>query len=122
MTSSLLLRATAGALLALAAADARAINEMFAKDAPLARMTAEDLRLAREALQRALDQGRDGEEFQWQNPGTSASGTVTPLSTFEKQGLKCRGLAFSLTARGETSRTGWNVCRTPDGWKVAEGR
>jgi hypothetical protein len=30
--------------------------------------------------------------------------------------------AFTITTRGETSRSQWNLCRTPDGWKVAEGR
>ena len=70
------------AVLLFACTQAFAINEMFAKDAPIARMTAEDFEVAGAVLRRALDQGRDG----------------------------------------ETSKTGWNLCRTADGWKVAEGR
>jgi surface antigen len=108
--------------LAACAGGAHAINEMFAKDAPITRMTEEDFRIASEVMRRAFDDGRDGQEFGWQNPATSASGTVTPVATFEKQGMKCRGAAFTITTRGETSRSEWNVCRTPAGWKVVEGR
>ena len=108
--------------LATGAGGAHAINEMFAKDAPITRMTEDDFRVASEVMRRAFDQGQDGETFRWDNPATAASGSVTPLTTFEKQGMKCRGAAFTITTRGETSRSEWNVCRTPGGWKVVEGR
>jgi surface antigen len=112
---------TAAALL-LACTQAFAINEMFAKDAPITRMTAEDFEIAGAALRNALDKGRDGESFEWKNAGTAASGTITLVDSFERKGMKCRGASFVITARGETSKTGWNLCRTAGGWKVAEGR
>jgi surface antigen len=115
-------RIVLAAVLAASAGGARAINEMFAKDAPITRMTEEDFRIASGVMRHAFEDGRDGQEFGWQNPSTSASGTVTPVATFEKQGMKCRGAAFTITTRGETSRSEWNVCRTPGGWKVVEGR
>jgi surface antigen len=115
-------RAPLAALAVVAAMHALAINDMFAKDAPITRMTAEDFRIAGDVMRHALDEGKDGQAYPWQNPASSASGTVTPLATFERQGMKCRGAAFTITTRGETSRSQWNLCRTPDGWKVAEGR
>ena len=122
MPRPFLARAPLVALAALAATPALAINDMFAKDAPITRMTEDDFRIAGEVMRKALDEGQDGQSFPWQNPSTSASGTVTALATFEKQGMKCRGAAFTITTRGETSRSQWNLCRTPGGWKVAEGR
>jgi len=107
---------------ALAPAAALAINDMFARDAPVARMTKEDFEVAGAVMRKALDQGRDGEIFEWDNPASSASGTVTPLARFSRQGMQCRGAAFSITAGGKTSSSRWNLCRTADGWKVAEGR
>lgn len=118
-------RAAIGAgVLAFAAAclPAFAINEMFAKDAPIARMTAEDLDIWTAALRDALDRGRDGETFEWKNPATSASGTIRLLTSFDRQGMRCRGAAFTISARGESSNTAWNLCRAPEGWKFAEGR
>jgi surface antigen len=115
-------RAAAFALVTTLALPALAINEMFAKDAPIARMTAEDFEIAGAVMRKALDEGQDGHAYPWTNPATSASGTVTPLASFTRQGLHCRGAAFTITTRGETSRSAWNLCRMPDGWKVAEGR
>ena len=99
-----------------------AFNELFTKDMPISRMTEEDLRIAGEALRKALDTGRDGQPHAWKNPKTSASGTVVPLAAFERQGMRCRGVELATTAQGRTSQSGWNVCKTPQGWKVAEGR
>jgi surface antigen len=99
-----------------------AINEMFADDAPISRMTQDDLRIAGEALRNALDSGRDEQVHAWKNPKTTASGTIVPARAFERQGMRCRGVKLSTTAQGRTSSTEWNVCKTPEGWKVAEGR
>jgi len=107
---------------AFAAPAAFAINEMFARDAPITRMTQEDFDIAGAVMRKALDEGEQGHAYPWSNPATSASGTVTPLASFTREGMRCRGAAFSITTRGETSRSEWNLCRTPQGWKVAEGR
>src|SRR3954464_10534731 len=97
----------AAAAILLACTQAFGINDMFAKDAPIAHMTAEDFEIAGAALRGALDAGRDGESFAWKNAATAASGTITLVDSFERQGMKCRGAAFVITARGETSKTGW---------------
>jgi len=112
----------AAALSLLAAPAAFAINEMFARDAPITRMTQEDFDIAGAVMRKALDEGEQGKAYPWNNPATSASGTVTPLASFTRQGVQCRGAAFTITTRGKTSRSQWNLCRTPQGWKVAEGR
>jgi len=106
----------------LAPPRALAANELFAKDAPITRMTKDDFEIAGAVVRKALDEGQEGQAYPWKNPATSASGTVTPLASFTREGLRCRGAAFTITTRGETSRSQWNLCRTPEGWKVAEGR
>ncbi|HEY2629796.1 MAG TPA: RT0821/Lpp0805 family surface protein [Usitatibacter sp.] len=118
----LTLRHAAFAAALLASGNACAINEMFAKDAPVAQMTAEDFRIAGDVMRKALDEGRDGQAYEWKNPATSASGTITPLAKFEKNGMQCRGAAFSNVVKGKSGRSEWNLCKTPGGWKVLEGR
>ena len=112
----------AGCLLALACMPASAINEMFARDAPITRMTDDDFRVAGSVVRQALDEGKDGQAYEWKNPKTSAAGIVTPTATFEKQGMRCRGAKFTITAGGVSAQSAWNLCKTPEGWKVAEGR
>lgn len=112
----------AAAVVAAIPPAALAVNEMFAKDAPITRMTQEDFDIAGAVMRKALDEGQEGHAYPWNNPATSASGTVTPLVSFTRRGMRCRGAAFTITTRGETSRSQWNLCRTPEGWKVAEGR
>jgi surface antigen len=114
--------AAAGIAAVIAPPAALAINEMFAKDAPIARMTPQDVEIATTALRKALDEGRDGEPYRWSNPATSASGTITPLAAASRQGMPCRGVVFTLEAGGRSSRSAWDICRTPQGWKVAGGR
>jgi surface antigen len=95
---------------------------MFARDAPVARMTKEDFDVAGAVMRKALDEGQDGQVFPWNNPASSASGTITPLARFTRDGTECRGAAFTITAGGKTGSSRWNLCRTSGGWKVAEGR
>jgi len=112
----------ATALLGLAWGPAHAINEMFAKDAPVSKMTAEDFKIAGDAMRKALDEGKDGQAYEWKNPATSARGTITPLAAFDKNGMHCRGAAFTSDVKGTTGSSKWNLCKTPEGWKVLEGR
>lgn len=110
------------AALAVTCVPAYAINEVFAKDAPVANMTKEDFDIAGGVMRKALDEGRDGQSFDWKNPATSASGTITALARFERDGMHCRGAAFSSVVKGKEGRSKWNLCKTPSGWKVLEGR
>ena len=102
---------------------ARAINEgLFARDAPISRMTEEDFRIAGEVIRKALDEGQQGRPYEWKNPATGASGSITPGASFERGGIPCRAARFTIAAGGKTSTSAWNLCRTSEGWKVAEGR
>jgi len=111
------------AALSAAALPVRAINEgLFARDAPITRMTQEDFRIAGEVIRKALDEGQPGRPYEWKNPATGASGSITPGASFERGGMPCRAARFTIAAGGKNSASAWNLCRTPEGWKVAEGR
>lgn len=106
-----------------AALPVRAINEgLFARDAPITRMTQEDFRIAGEVIRKALDEGQPGHPYEWKNPATGASGSITPGAAFERGGMPCRAARFTIAAGGKSNASAWNLCRTPEGWKVAEGR
>jgi surface antigen len=114
--------ALCGAALGLASSAAFAINDMWEKNAPVSRMTAKDFEIAEAVIYKALDAGKDGEVFEWKNPATSASGNITTLGRFEKNGMQCRVAAFTITAGGLTNRSKWALCKTSGRWKFLEGR
>jgi surface antigen len=121
MDQTIVLRAAAALLIGVAV-PAFAINEMFAKDTAVSRMTQEDFDVAGKVMRKALDEGKDGQAYAWENAKTKASGTITPGAGFERNGMKCRGAAFTTNAGGKEGSSRWNLCRTPEGWKVLDGK
>lgn len=37
-----------------------------------------------------------------------------------KDGMRCRATEFTTSAGGERGASTWNLCKTKDGWKVAQ--
>jgi surface antigen len=105
------------ALVALAAVSAPVLasNVQFLRDAPIAKMTKEDLALFQTNMHEALEQDADGATRRWKNPNTGASGALTPVSTSEQNGLKCRRLEIVNTVQGLTGRSTFDMCRQADG-------
>lgn len=98
---------------------APASNLQFLRDAPVAKMTKDDLALFQSNLRAALDQNADGSTRRWENPATGASGTLTPVSTYEQDGATCRRLEIVNTVQGITGRSTFNMCRQADGTWVS---
>ena len=82
-----------------------------------------DLPLAGAAEAKLYDPAaKVGAVEKWSNPKTGDSGTVTLISTFERQGQACRRLAHVLKVRGIKGERLFVVsrCLQPDGsWKIA---
>ncbi len=97
-----------------------ASNVQFLRDAPVAKMTKEDQALFRKALYAALEENADGAATRWENPDTQASGVLTPLSTFERDGMRCRRIEIANNIQGTSARSAFDLCRHPDGrWRSA---
>ena len=96
-----------------------AANVWFAHDMPISQMTEADIEIFSSAAEEALENAPDGDTRQWENPETGAGGALTPLSTSEQDGLRCRRLEIANEANGKTARTEFDYCRQADGsWKV----
>ncbi len=118
--SKLVHRVSAVLVAASVSSQAFAINELFLAKGPLGHLTKEDVTIARTEIAKALDSGTDGQSQTWSNPKTKASGTVKPTKTFTKDGMRCRATEFTTSAGGERGASTWNLCKTKDGWKVAQ--
>lgn len=102
------------------ASQVSAANELFLARGPLGHLKKDDVTIARAEITKALDTGQDGQTQTWSNPKTKASGTVKPTKTFTKDGMRCRAAEFSTSAGGERGASTWNLCKTKDGWKIAQ--
>ena len=97
-----------------------AFNELFLGRGPLSHLKKGDVAIARTEIRNALETGADGYVHTWSNPETGASGTVRPTSTVTKNGMRCRVTDFTTYAGGERGASTWTICKTKDGWKVAQ--
>jgi surface antigen len=104
---------------ALCAGHALAANTTFLGDAPISRMTAEDVDILYDSAMRALDESPDGVARRWENPATGAGGVLTPLNTYARGANRCRDLHVKNHAREiQGQGTVVTLCRTADGqWK-----
>jgi hypothetical protein len=108
----------AASLIAVGAA-ASAANLGFLGNAPISRMTAEDIDLLYAAAVEVLDNARDGDAMGWENPATNASGSLRPLDTYTgKNGETCRTLRVINRASGMVTQNTFPLCKGPDGWKM----
>jgi surface antigen len=110
-------------LLTLAAAlalPAWAVNTLFLGNAPLARMTSEDVDIFHDAAVAALETGEDGKTTGWKNPTTKAWGRLTPLNRYESSAGQCRDLRIQNWAGGIAGAAATvTVCKSASGeWKA----
>ncbi|WP_044041442.1 RT0821/Lpp0805 family surface protein [Caballeronia insecticola] len=113
----------AAAALIVASAQAEAANLGFLNNTPITYMKQRDLQALNNAAQIALNTKQDGESLDWDNKGAGNSvpinGTVTPQSTFDEGGVKCRKVMLVAHAKGQTQTWTPTACKASDGkWKL----
>ncbi len=87
---------------------------------PIAEPAEADLVYARAAVTEVLAKGGKDTSMPWENPGTGARGTVTPLAqAYSQDGLTCRDFLASYVRNGSESWLQGEACRLGKGrWEV----
>lgn len=80
----------------------------------------QDKRTAAATTQQALESQPTGTTSTWKNPDSGASGSVTPVRTYQAaDGQYCREYAQTVTIEGKSQKAYGTACRQPDGsWKI----
>jgi surface antigen len=80
-----------------------------------------DWDLFKAEMRQALEEGADGERFDWSNPKTGNSGSIRVLETTQAEGETCRKAAFrNVTAKGTRGQSVHYLCRQENGaWQFA---
>ena len=81
-----------------------------------------DMAYYNSASQRALETGQPGQTMPWNNPSSSAQGTITPQNYYQiADGSYCREYSQTISVGGTTQQGYGTACRQPDGsWKIIE--
>jgi len=107
--------------LLLAFGSAQGANFRWLEFSPVRYFTDGDWEMMTTTADRALNNGKDGEAFDWSNPESGSSGSLTPIGKAKsRKGSDCRKLKISNHAKGLSNTSTQILCKQPDGeWKVA---
>lgn len=95
-------------------------NWSWLDNSPIEAFTDSDWAMLKQTAREALDNGKDGETALWVNHDTGFSGSITPLNTFDNNGLPCRKTKFFNSADSMTGSSTFRLCKQDDGkWKIA---
>jgi surface antigen len=101
--------------LALAAPAALALNMNGFKEAPLTRLTKDELKAFRAAVMKVLDEAPDGAMVEWKAPKTRFVSRITPRSSFTEGKLKCREAVVESDAHDRFQRGLYSFCKQANG-------
>ena len=94
---------------------ALAVNMSVFKDAPVTRLTGEEMKEYRAVIMKALDETPDGGTVEWRAPKTPFTGKIAPRKTFDDGKLKCRETVIESDAHDRAARGVYTLCKGAKG-------
>jgi surface antigen len=90
------------------------------RDAPITRLSADELKEFRAFVMKTLDATADGTMVEWKAPKTPFTSKVTPLKTYTGGKTPCRDATIESDARDRFQRGRYTFCKEPNGeWQFA---
>jgi surface antigen len=99
----------------LAAGPALALNMSGFRDAPITRLSAEELKAFRAEVMKILDETPDGTMVEWKAPKTPFTSKITPLKTYSEGKFPCRDATIESDARDRFQRGRYTFCKESNG-------
>ena len=111
-------------LLALAfAAPAFALNMSGFRDAPITRLSADEVKAFRAAVVKVLDESPDGTTTEWKADKTQFTSTITPQTAFVDGKFKCRKATIESDSHDRFQRGIYTFCKgDKGGWQFRTPR
>lgn len=92
-----------------------ALNMTGFKDAPITRLTGEELKAFRAAVMKALDETPEGTTVEWKAPKTPFVSKITLMKSFTDGGQPCREATIESDARDLMQRGVYTFCKQANG-------
>jgi surface antigen len=103
------------------AVPASAINMSGFKDAPLTRLSADEVKQFRAVVIKTLDSSPDGVTVEWKAPKTPFVSKITPAKTVSEGKRKCRDATIESESRDRMERGTYSFCKADSGdWGFAK--
>jgi len=107
-------------LLAAFAAPAFALNMSVFKDAPLTRLTPEEVTAFSTVIINTLDKGTEGTTVEWKAPKTPFTSKITPGKSTADGKRQCREVTIESEAKDRFQRGTYSFCKAANGkWQLA---
>lgn len=101
----------AGILSLFVAGPAFAVNVNVFKDAPITRLTGEELKVFRVFVMKTLDEAPNGTTGEWKAPKTRFTSKITPQRSFSEGSLKCREATVESDSHDRYARGLYVFCK-----------
>lgn len=101
--------------LLIAAGPAWALNMTGFKDAPITRLTGEELKAFRAAVMKTLDETPEGTTVEWKAPKTRFVSKITPTRSFTDGKQQCREATIDSDAHDLQQRGVYTFCKQANG-------
>jgi surface antigen len=98
-------------------APAWALNDNFLKDAPISRLTEDELKVFWAFTMTTLDTTPDGKTVEWKGTKTPFTSKLTLRRTFTDGKLKCRDVTIDSDSRDRQMRGVYTFCKTGKDWE-----
>jgi len=92
-----------------------ALNMSGFKDAPITRLSSEELKVFRAFVMKTLDQTPDGATVEWKAAKTRFVSKVTPQRSFTDGKLPCRDVTIESDAHDRYQRGLYTLCKVANG-------
>ncbi len=105
--------------LSLFATPAFALNMSVFKDAPITRLSQDELKAFSATILKTLDTSPDGATVEWNAPKTPFSSKITPGRTVTDSKRTCRDATIESEAKDRFQRGTYSFCKTAKGqWQL----
>lgn len=95
-----------------------ALNMSGFRDAPLTRLTGEELKAFRAVVVKALDETPEGKTIEWKAPKTPFTSKITPTKSFTDGTQQCREATIESDSRDLLQRGVYIFCKQANGeWR-----
>ena len=110
-----MIRGLLASMLVAASCPAWALNMSGFKEAPLTRLSTEELKEFRGVVMKTLDETKDGVTVEWKAPKTKFVSKITPQKTFTDGKAKCREATIESDAHDRFQRGLYTFCKGEKG-------
>jgi surface antigen len=110
-----MIRGLLASMLVAASCPAWALNMSGFREAPVTRLSTEELREFRGVVVKTLDETKDGVTVEWKAPKTKFVSKVTPQKTFTDGKAKCREATIESDAHDRFQRGLYTFCKNAKG-------